>query len=462
MLHAILIASALLAVGLALRMKVKPIRVLYLPASVVAGIVGFALVQTLMRIPAAHDMTSAISGEWYGWAGTLISVVFAALLLDQSGEGDGIRAAIRRGARSGIVAWIIILGQLIIGAVVYTIAVAPMTKDVPATFSQMLEASWAGGHGTSAGMAAVFESQGWSAGKDVAFFLATVGLIYGVISGLILVNLAIRRGWTAKPAAILPDAKASDSASDQKRETGGAGMSEAIGSMTLQALILGCAFAVGVMMQWGVQQAAEVIFGHADPEIAKRAIAAIGNLPLFLFTLLGGGVVRYAMGMLRITHLIDVKLLRGIVGVAMDYLIVAAVASMRMEALKTFIVPITLLVVLAGAWSTFCLLVISRQLLPKDYWFELGLLNYGFSTANTPQGFMLLRIIDPELRTRAAEDYAVAAPLSAPFVGGGILTFALFPILFVQWGAIATAGLCAAGIVIFYLIGRSLAHDQAP
>ena len=72
-----------------------------------------------------------------------------------------------------------------------------------------------------------------------------------------------------------------------------------------------------------------------------------------------------------------------------------------------------------------CLLVLAPRLLPRAYWFELGLLNYGFSTANTPQGFMLLRIVDPELKSGAAEDYAVAAPLSAPFIGGGVVTFVL-------------------------------------
>jgi glutamate:Na+ symporter, ESS family len=119
-------------------------------------------------------------------------------------------------------------------------------------------------------------------------------------------------------------------------------------------------------------------------------------------------------------------------------------------------VPVALLVGLAGAWSAVCLLVLAPRLLPRAYWFELGLLNYGFSTATTAQGLMLLRIVDPELKTGAAEDYAVAAPLSAPFIGGGVITFVGFPLL-LQWAPTGwvALGLCVA-IAGLYLLGREL------
>ena len=59
------------------------------------------------------------------------------------------------------------------------------------------------------------------------------------------------------------------------------------------------------------------------------------------------------------------------------------------------------------------------------YWFQLGLLNYGMSTGTTATGFVLLRVVDPQLRSGAAEVYALASPLSSPFVGGGMITLAL-------------------------------------
>ena len=82
-------------------------------------------------------------------------------------------------------------------------------------------------------------------------------------------------------------------------------------------------------------------------------------------------------------------------------------------------------------WTAICLMVISRRVLPKSHWFQLGLINYGMSTGVTATGFVLLRIVDPELKTEAAKEYAIAAPFSAPFIGGGLLTFSL-PLLVLE------------------------------
>ena len=105
------------------------------------------------------------------------------------------------------------------------------------------------------------------------------------------------------------------------------------------------------------------------------------------------------------------------------------------------------------------LLVLARRLLPGAYWFELGLLNYGFSTANTPQGMMLLRIVDPELSSGAAEDYAVAAPLSAPFVGGGIVTIAIMPAVLDKVGPGLVLVAIVGAIGLLYAAGRHLGRE---
>jgi ESS family glutamate:Na+ symporter len=103
------------------------------------------------------------------------------------------------------------------------------------------------------------------------------------------------------------------------------------------------------------------------------------------------------------------------------------------------------------------LLWVSPRLLPRGYWFELGLMNYGFATATTPQSILLLKLADPETKSGAAETYAAAVPLSAPFVGGGLLTFVGFPLLLARFGAWSVVVPCAAAIALLWLVGRRLA-----
>lgn len=445
----LLFASLLLLVGFVLRSSLRLLRVLYIPASVVGGLIGFAILQALPHLgdaPAAWG--ASIAGVLRGWPTPLICVVFAGLLLERSSHSFG--EALRRGARSGLLAWIIIVGQLVIGLAVALVAVRPW-REVPASFGQLLEISWAGGHGTSGAMADVYDSLNFPEGRHIAFFLATVGLIYGVVSGLALVNLAIRRGWTwaGRAEALGPGPGAdADATPDQPAPAAFARVrGEVIDPLAFQIVILAIAFGVGYALQQGFIAAAGLV-------VSDETLRYLGNIPLFLFTLLGGWIVRSAMQAARIDGLIDGPSIARLVGVAMEFLIVSAIATMRIDALSGFVIPIVLLVVLAGAWSAFCLLVLARRILPRAYWFELGLLNYGFSTANTPQGFMLLRIVDPKLESGAAEDYAVAAPLSAPFIGGGIVTFAVMPWLLEAAGIVG--GLVAAAVLLAALLGVAL------
>ena len=68
---------------------------------------------------------------------------------------------------------------------------------------------------------------------------------------------------------------------------------------------------------------------------------------------------------------------------------------------------------------------------------------------------MLLRIVDPDLESGAAEDYALAAPLSAPFVGGGVITLSL-PVLVKKVSLAPVLVVIAAALVILYGVGLRL------
>ncbi|WP_428940338.1 sodium/glutamate symporter [Fontivita pretiosa] len=454
----LLFACGLLAAGLALRTAVGFLRRLFIPAAVVGGVIGFAIVQLGSRAssPQLRLFSRTIDSQLSDWPGLLIAVVFAGLLLEKT-SSKSFAEALRRGARSAILAWIIILGQIVIGLLVYLVMVRPKNPGIPASFGQLLEVSWAGGHGASAAMGEVYRSLGFEQGRDLAFFLATVGLIWGVASGLVLVNLAIRRGWThaAGQLARIEAISGLEPRSQPQQQPIGYARTrgEVLDPLAMQLVILAAAFAAGYI----IRETFITLANWIAPDRPEASIP-ISNIPVFLFTLLGGWAVRELMRLFRIADLIDPGSIQRLLGVAMELLIVSAVTTMRLEALQTYFAPVLALLILAAAWSAICLLVLAPRLLPRAYWFELGLLNYGFSTANTPQGMMLLRIVDPDLKSGAAEDYAVAAPLSAPFVGGGIVTIVLMPALLQRVSSAWVILALLAVIASLYGIGRRLSH----
>jgi len=425
--YAFLVACGLLLIGFVLRSWLRILRILYMPASVVAGIVGFLLLQVAPRPAALEATASALVAQLRTWPGILIAVVFAGLLLERPARP--FHESARLAARAGLYAWIIIVGQIILGLLA-TWLIIRRFFEVPMSFGQLIEAGFAGGHGSAVALGNIYGKLGFPAGMDLALFVATFGLVYGVLSGIVFVNIGVRRGWTRRGTADIaadanaPAADANAPAAADKPMAWARTPPDLLDPLAFQLLLLMLAVVVGMALQqavWVLGPPADRLFGTKEQSISRN----IQNLPLFMFTLLAGLMVRHAMALLRLDHLIDTASVKRLTGVAMEFLIVAAMASLRLEAVAAYFWPVALLLAIGCAWTAVCLLVIAPRVLPRAYWFELGILNYGMSTATTAQGMLLLRMIDKDLESGAAEDYALAAPMSAPFIGGGIITVSL-------------------------------------
>ena len=539
-LMSLLFVLGLLGVGFALRAGLRPLRTLFVPASVVGGLLGLCVMQAGLRMGPAevvHDgkrllvvdnrvltfladdgsvsnydtkslasvepedlvaVTEVTTGvrslrytrvdgavtQYWGvdiantidaWPGLLIAVVFAGLLIERPGKT--FREAMVRASRQGVVAWIIILGEVFVGLLAVALLVRPFYPELPLPFGQLIETGFAGGHGTAAAMGSLFtDTYNFPAGRDLAFLFATVGLVYGVVSGIFFVNLGVRRGWLRRvPVAAeayddpilryeprhrettaieIPVVSGLENRHNPPPSAFARVRSEVIDPLAFQLVILAAAFAAGFALQQSFLWLASV----AAP---TRWYEYVDKIPLFLFTLLGGWVVREAMHVCRIGDLIDPPSIHRLTGIAMEILIVAALTNLRIEAAREYLWPVLLLLGVGFAWTAFCLVYVSPKLLPRDYWFELGLLNYGMSTATTAQGILLLRIVDRDLETGAAEDYAAAAPLSAPFIGGGVLTVLGFPLLLKAWGAWPVLILIGVVLVGLWFVGLRLARADA-
>ena len=476
--NAFLLACGLLLIGFILRTRLKILGRLFIPASVIGGLLGLVLVQCFngreVRVGWLQEIADLYRSQWTSW---LISVVFAGMLLER--PGGSAKQNLRETAQQGIVAWIIILGQLVLGLTVTWLVLGPVF-GVPLHLGQVLEVSWAGGFGSSTAWGNVHEQMKlFPAARDVALFGATSGMLFGVLSGIVLVNLAVRRGWTQGHGRD-EGGRMKDEKGENERRTLNVQSSagppssfilhpsslppqpaalalvsrEVIDPLAFQVLLLAAALAAG----WAMQQGVTRVAGLAPSDSVWYYLK---ELPLFLFTLLGGWVVRVIMQILGTAHLIDSLSMHRLTGGAMDFLIVAALTSLRVERLVTLLWPLTILLAIGAIWCIVTLVWLSPRLLPRRYWFELGLINYGFATATTAQGMMLLRMIDPELRTNAAKTYALAAPLTAPFIGGGIITYAL-PVLLVKVHVVWIILAFGVTTVALYELGRRLAGRETP
>ncbi len=470
---AALAACGLLLIGVVLRARIAVLRKTLIPASVAGGLVGLVVVQ-LARV--VHDAVSPefmirpprviewlaveCPGELSSWPGWLISVVFAGLLLDRPARLD--RGGLRRVLAEGTMVWVIVLGQVALGLLATWLVIQPLFPEIPTSFGLLIETGWAGGHGTAAAMGGVFrDTVGWDEGADLGMFMATVGLGWSVVSGIAWTNLAVRRGWTRVSIESLASGTGTALEPTEARPAIGRGVirSDVLDPLVFQILFVAMAFLVGVALSWAIRNlgldVVQAFQGTVTDETLAKLQRSVGNLPLFLFTLLGGLAVRRGLDLCGWGHLVDGDSVRRVTAGAMEFLVVAAIASLKLDAVLSLAGPLALLIVLAAGWTAVCLLWIGRSVLPGDRWMELGLINYGMSTGTTATGLLLLRMVDTDLESGAAQDYALAAPLSAPLIGGGLLTLMMPLVLeFVHVGIVAAV--VSAAVVALVLIGRRL------
>ncbi len=421
--------SGLLIAGLFLRSKSRPLRRLLLPVAVIGGFIGLAFG------PYALDFVPPTTiAVWASLPGVLINFVFAALFLGVTIPSTGtlVHLAGALGRFSAIVS----LGQYVVGLALTWLVLSPLF-GTPDLFACILEVGFAGGHGTAAAMAPVFEDLGFDAGGALGQMSATVGIVVAVVTGIALIQFGVRNEHTTQISPDSGKSVVSDEVAlltpEERHPLGLATVRVgALDSLTLHVAVAGIAVLIGWTMQQGV-----------------RAIhPALSGFPLFPLAMIGGILIQWIAYRTGAARYFDRATFERILGLSLDLLIVAAIASLRLDLFLQNVVPFSLLMLVGIAWTVGAFLVIAPRMI-DSYWFEQSIAEYGTATGVTAIGLMLLRIVDPENKTPAAQAFAARAIFISPLLGGGLVT-ATVPLLIRGFGVLPIlAGAAGLSLVLF-------------
>jgi ESS family glutamate:Na+ symporter len=308
-------------------------------------------------------------------------------------------------------------------------------------FAGVLPVGFEGGHGTAAGLGQVFEEFNWAAGEHYAITSATAGILGAVIVGMALVNWAARKGYVVYKDAIKDTTPGKDGPSAGKLTVS----SDAIDAISFHLTIIGIAMAIGWGIKLGLAQLGAVGGNETFAKIMDR-------FPLFPLCMIGGLIIQKLADKFDRKKLIDAGLTNRLQNLAMDFLVVAAIATINVKVVEKGIVPLLLLVCAGIAWNVLCVVVLARWMLP-DAWFERSIAEMGQSMGVTATGLLLLRVVDPDYETPAADAFAYKQILHEPFMGGGLWTSAAIPLLAI-WGGWPVLAI-AAGAVVVWLVTAS-------
>lgn len=424
------VVGLLLFIATLIRLKISLLRKLFIPASLLAGIIGLLLGPYCLKI-IPPDMMKSLGAL----PAQMITVVFACMLLGIK-KDENSNSAMTHDTIAGLGwLWSCSFLQVAIPSLLCAFLFTPVFGVNP-MFGSTFEVGFAGGHGTAGGMVEVYNALGWPDGGDVGKTTATIGLIVGIIGGMIVINYGVRKKYTkvlTEPANYglvqeifneknrLPAAYATVS-------------SDVIEPFALHLGVIG----ISILIGWEFVFTFKTVFHYA--------------LPLFPFAMIGGWLINKLIQATEYAQLLDRNIFQRIQGMALEILVVGAMASISIPVVLAYWAPLLIgSIVLTVLMVWFYMLWLSPRVF-TDNWFEHGIIRFGAFCGVAAVGYMLLRTCDPKMKTDAGTVYALGCPFMSPFIGGGLVTTA-YPMLILKFGALYTGiGLCIAAFLILFLM----------
>ena len=431
--------SVLLVLGKILRTSLSIFQRLYLPSSVIGGLLGLFIISVF------HEY---IPAEWINTTkklpGFLINVIFATLFLGVTTPKfkEIFKIALPQLCLGQIMAW----GQYVLGLGLSGLLFVKLF-GVPEAFGNLLEIGFQGGHGTVGGMTESFLAYKWADGAALGYTVATGGMIIGIVIGMVLVNWALKKGFVKEVRTFAMRNHNERIGVYKKDEQPSAGVqtvfSDSIDSLALHLALVGVSILIGFGMlkffQWG-----EVAL---LPDCKTRIFK---GFPLFPLCMIGGVILQIFASRVKIDRLIDHRQMSRISGAALDYLVVSAVATIQISVVAKNWLPLLILIVAGAVFSVACVIFIAPRLF-KEAWFERAIADFGQATGVTATGLMLLRTVDPENKTVAASSFGYKQLIHEPFMGGGLWTALALPLVFTM-GWLPVWIFCSAMLILWSII----------
>ncbi|RZU63578.1 ESS family glutamate:Na+ symporter [Zhihengliuella halotolerans] len=413
---------ALLLVGAFLRAKVPFIQSIFLPSSLIAGVLGLVLGPKMLGI-------IPFSSEISSYAGVLIAVVFAALPF--TSKVASLKGVMRSVGTMWAVSQSAVVLQWGVGLLFALGVVSIFFSSVPDGFGLMIATGFMGGHGTAAAIAESFGDR-WPEAASLGMTAATVGIIVSVVGGIILIKIESMRGNTVYLSHFkdLPRSLRTGMIEPEKRESIA---SSPVSSMSIDPMI----YHAGVL--FAIAGLSYVISDWAGSMVEGL------NIPTFSVAFIVGYLVFGVMTKAGALRHFDTRLFERTSSSSTDLLVAFGIASIDPAIVVAYAGPLALLMVFGiVAMVGFYFFVAKRFF--TDHKVEQSVFTWGWGTGTVAMGIALLRVVDPQMRSKTLDYYGLAY---IPIGFGDIAFVALLPALIMAglaWPAAIT--LTVAGVAI--------------
>ncbi len=380
------LASIMMVIGVILRAKVPFLRNMLVPASVIAGLLGFIFMNVIggfnLNIGTDAAMFTDIVNH-------LFTISFISISLTSTSDGDGGTAkSIVRGALGLGIVWCLLyaLTPLLGGLIV--MAFGGVT-DMEPIYGMMVQFGFCQGPGQAATYGTILENDGWANAAQVGMAFASIGFVAAFLVGVPAAKLGIRKG-IAKHGGKLDDItkrgylRKEEQTDHMVKDTT---VNSNVETLGFHFAIIGLCYVLAV----GIGKLLSFIPG----------IGASLNGMMFMNGMYAAYLVKAVMKLFKIDYLLENTLQSKITGWTSDYLVVCAFMAVSVSIISKWMVPI-MAVCLVTTAVTFAVCFYFGQRFGGDNDFERTLGLYGTCCGTVPSGISLIRIVDPNFRTSTA------------------------------------------------------------
>lgn len=425
---ALILFGLLLLAGIIVREFIPAFQKILLPAALIGGFIGLILGQQVLGVIEIPTPFTEISS--YG-----MRIMMACIPL-----GVGVSAKRLYQHLDFTFANMTMYGFQLVFGVLLGAAFCKIWPGLPEGWGLMGVAAYFGSHGNIPVVSEIIDPTGALGAQSLGMVLATLGILFAMIPGMIMANYGARHGWTTftKDLAKQPIYFYRGSLPEDKRES--------IGRTTIYpSNVTAIAFQLAIL-------AVCYQFGSLIFKGLAMVIPILGRVSPMLYGLIGGLILWPLMVKTKLDRFVDKATISSISNFCLEMIILGACATIQLDVVSKFFVPLFLHALIFCSIAMLFVFTWMKKI-NHPQWFEKALMVFGMCTGSNPQGFALVRSVDPNNESCIFEALGV---YNAVFfwnfiilpVAASVVLVNRVPIYLIGIGLMCT---CPLGIILFRL-----------
>ncbi len=406
-----IIASLMMLSNVLVR-KVPFIRKTLLPLSVLAG-----FILLILRTAGIVNMSAEFLETLTYHALALGFIAMALRVPEKSSASSALT-----GARSGALIVSTYLVQGIIGLLISLGFAYTVKPDLFKASGLLLPMAYGQGPGQANNVGTTYEALGFTGGHTFGLSLAAAGYLCACVVGVVFLNIYNKRGSIKRQK---DKSELSGSVTlDTFQHNGEIPIAESVDKLSVQFALVAIIYLVTYLITWGISLLLEAL----APGVAATVSTLLWGFNFIIGSVVGMGC-RVLFKHLRSTKLMTRQyqnnyLLSRISGLAFDLMIIAGIAGINIDDLSGLWAPFALMAVLGGIVTFIYLRFMCNKLYP-EYENEGFFSMYGMLTGTISSGVLLLREIDPDYSTPAANNLITGSSFGIIFGAPMLLLISL-------------------------------------